>query len=472
MVCGLQSNSKELVVLEISSAAKVGMIGLLAIIILGLIFSQIGSWKNRETGYEINILFDQVSGLQEQTKVTLSGVTVGKVKKITILPNHKVKITALITYKGLAIKKDSKFTIIGSLWGDKWVEIYPKPNEEVIVCMPTPVAALTPGEEVVGINPVSIEQIIYEGQAALRQLKDAIAQINNLVGDPKTQKEFKGTIANFYAISQNIKDNVGKITSDVSTFSGSLKRMALGNEENIKVMATNLKTMSHNLNVAMETIKTIVTKKEFSDDIAQTLANIRKASEEIAGIAGDIRIITSDPQIKEDLKGTINEARQTVHQANVMFSGINGMLGTDKQENKPSGKNKMLRIDVESEWVKSTGVAVPNMNLILFPQGKFNLKMGADSIGHGTVLNLQGGTNYKNIFYPRFGVIRSNLGLGLDSKIGNLFNISIDAYDTQKTKVDAIGRLNIGKDFYILGGQRNMFDNQLKTTIFGVGKSF
>lgn len=472
--------------MEISSAAKVGMIGLLAIIILGLIFSQIGDWKNRETGYEINIVFDKVGGLQPQAKVTLSGVTVGKVKNITILPSHKVKITALITYKGLVINKESKFSIIGSLWGDKWIDIYPKPPVQIGDGAPKPIVTLTPGAEVVGVNPVSMEQIVFEGQAVLEELKKAVAQINNLIGDPKMQKEFRGSVENFYELSKNfrtasasldknindmvslIRTNVEKISVDLLEFSGSAKRMGVNNEEDIRIIVKNLKSMSHNLNLAMETVKTIVTKKEFSEDIAGTLENIRKASEEVAGIASDIRIITSDPQIKEDLKQTIHEAKQTVHEANVMFSNINSIIGPEK----PDAKNKLLRVDVEAEWAKATGQAVPNINLFVFPQKKLNFKVGADSIGHNTLLNLQAGTNYKNMIYPRAGVIRSNLGIGLDGKIGELFMLSLDAYDTQNTEVDAVGRLSIGKDFYLLGGQRNMFNTQLKTTIFGIGKSF
>lgn len=462
------------------------MIGLLAIIILGLIFSQIGDWKNRETGYEINIVFDKVGGLQPQAKVTLSGVTVGKVKNITILPSHKVKITALITYKGLAINKESKFSIVGSLWGDKWVEIYPKSPAQIADNVPRSIVTLTPGAEVEGINPVSMEQIVFEGQAVLEELKKAVAQINNLIGDPKMQKEFRGSVENFYEVSKHfrtasaslnaninsmvstIRTNVEKIGSDLAQFSGSAKRMGANNEEDIRAIVKNLKSMSHNLNLAVETVKTIVTKKEFSEDIAGTLSNIRKASEEVAGIAGDIRIITSDPQIKEDIKQTIHEARQTVHEATVMFSNINGIIGPSSSNN----KGKLLRIDVEAEWAKATGQAVPNINLFVFPQKKLNFKVGADSIGHGTALNLQAGANYKNMIYPRAGVIRSNLGIGLDGKIGELFTLSLDAYDTQNTKVDALGRLSIGKDFYLLGGQRNMFNSQLKTTIFGIGRSF
>ncbi|MFH1454180.1 MAG: MlaD family protein [Armatimonadota bacterium] len=471
--------------MEISSAAKVGMITLLALIIVGLIFSQIGSWKDRESGYEIGVVFDQIAGLQPQAKVSLSGVTVGKVKKIEILPNGRVEVTLIITYKGLQIEKDAIFTILGSLFGDKWVEIYPRPKEEGLSGPQIPAAPLNPGDIVLGQPPVSVERMLVEGQQTLRQLREAVAQINKLVGDPKMQAEFKGTVSNFYSASKNIdssissisndvkgmvadlRGSVDRITSDLMGFSGSVNRMANHNEDDLKVIVTNIKEMSVNLNSAVAKINEIVTKEEFSEDIAATLSNIKDASENIAGIASDIRIITSDPQIRQDLKETISEAKKTVHQANVMFSNVNDIIGGDGEK-----KNKLFRLDVEGEWVKATGLSTPNMNLRLFPDGKMNYKIGADNIGHGALYNLQAGTNYKDMIFPRLGIIRSNLGIGFDTRIGKFFEVSVDAYDTQNTKVDAIGRVKVGAGFYLLGGQRNVFDPQLKTSIFGVGKSF
>lgn len=479
--------------MEISSAAKVGMISLLALIIVGLIFTQIGDWKNREVGYEINIIFDQIAGLQPQARVSLSGVRIGKVKRITILPNHKVKVTALITYKDLFIDKNSIFSVVGSLWGEKWIEIYPKPQGETDLKQPAPASVpLKPGDEVAGQPPVSIEKMLVEGHQALVQFRELVGQINKLVGDPKTQQDFSGTLANFHEVSKNVKTmsetlnkrvsmvsgdieamvaelrgTLNRVGTDLSAFSGTARRVVVTNEDDIRTVVKNLKSVSHDLSIAVEAVKNVVAKKEFNEDISATLANIKSASENIAGIASDIRIITSDPQIREDLKSTIHEAKQTAHQANVMFSNVNEIIGGNGDK-----KNKVFKLDVESEWNKATGQAVPNVNLRLFPYNKVNFKIGADSIGHNTVLNLQAGTNYKNFIFPRLGVIRSNLGIGVDGKAGNIFGVSLDAYDTQNTKVDAIGRINLGSGFYLLGGQRNMFNKDLKTTIYGVGASF
>lgn len=465
--------------MEISSAAKVGMITLVAIIFLGLIFSQVGKWKDREAGYPIMVIFNQVSGLQPEAKVRLAGVNVGKVKEILILPDYKIKVLLSITYHNLKIEQGSKFNVIGSVWGDKWIEIYPPLKQVRPGVSPTPAPTMAPGEVVVGEPPVSLEQFLVEGQGLLKDFKKAIANINSLVGDPRVQSDFKGTLSNFNVLSKNLKTaslNADKLVQDVryhvdniggqlGGFSSAMKRIAQLNESDIRVIVKNLKETSHSLNLAMASIKKLTTNEQLSDDIVATIASLRKTGEEISGIAYDIHTLTSDPQIKEDLKQVIHEARQTVNGANMLFKKLNNMLGGEEKQ------SRIFEIDAENEWVKTNGLSSANVNAVLFPQGSFNFKLGADSVGHGTLYNVQLGKKFKFIT-PRAGIIRSELGIGFDTNFSKLFNISLDAYDTRYPKVDLLGRFNIGGDFYLLGGSRNIFDTNGHYTIFGAGKKF
>lgn len=456
--------------MEISSAAKVGMITLVAIIILGLVFSQIGKWKDAEGGYTITVIFSQVAGLSPEAKVRLAGVNVGKVKEIQILSDYKVKVILSITYRNLSIEKGSKFNVIGSVWGDKWIEIYPVPKGEKDGLQPKPI--LAPGSVVAGEEPASLEQFLSEGQEILKEFKAAIVNINKLIGDTGVQTDFKGTVANLNAISNNLKTasssimhHVDYIGSKLGGFSSTLSRMAEFNEKDIRVIVKNLKETSHNLNLAMNSIKKLATSQQLSDDILATVASFRKTGEEISAIAYDIHTITSDPEIKEDLKQTIHEARQTVHGANILLKKINNAVGGDENQ------SKLFQIDMENEWAVKGGQSFSNVNAVLLPQGSYNLKLGADSIGHGTLYNIQLGKKF-NVFTPKAGIIRSQLGIGLNANLFKYFDLSVDAYDTRTTKVDVLGRLNIGKDFYILGGSRNIFDTDGRYTIFGAGKIF
>ncbi|MBI2252301.1 MAG: MCE family protein [Armatimonadetes bacterium] len=477
--------------MEINSAAKVGMIAVLAILVLGLIFSQIGNWKEKDEGYILNIIFDNVEGLQVNSPVRLAGVNIGKVKEISILPIQKIKVVILITYKDLGISRDSIFTVSSSLWGEKSLEIIPKQRvlkEELTA----PIVRLNPGEEIKGKTPATLNQLITEGQGALRQFKETIGYVNQFVGEPKVQKDLKKTIANFQEISNNLKvftantnieaaqlfsklnqmaDSLQletkRIGSQLYDFSYSIKKIVKVNASDARLIVKNLKETSHNLNLAIEAIKALVTKGQFSEDILSALASFRKTSQEVEEIASDIHSITGDPQIKTDVENTIHEARETVANANILLKKLNTFMGGNDFKGM---KNKILNLDAGSEWAAKTGLVSPNVNLQFFPESPdYTLKLGVDNIGYGKLYNLQIGRNFKN-FRPRFGIVRSQLGIGVDSSLSKLFNLSLDFYDPRNAKMDFLGRIYLGGDFYITGGLRDAFNN--KITIFGAGKRF
>lgn len=67
---------------EISVGAFI-LAGILALIFLAVEVSGINSVQDEET-YEIIAIFDDIAGLRERAKVSMSGVTIGRVSKIEV----------------------------------------------------------------------------------------------------------------------------------------------------------------------------------------------------------------------------------------------------------------------------------------------------------------------------------------------------------------------------------------------------
>lgn len=484
--------------MEISPAAKVGMIVILALVMLGLVVSQLGNWKYKEVGNRYYVIFDNVSGLQVNAPVRKAGVKIGQVTGINIIGKgseekdliDKVKVTIYVyekddTGKPIQLTKNSLFTISSSFMGDKWLEIFPREGEE-----------LKPEGKVVGKSPVTLDDLIVKGEDVLEELKVAVDNFNLLVGDSKVQKDLKDTVANFKSISGNLKtasakfdktlDQLGTrivalteqaesvlkdvdseirgVGGDVKGFTSSLKRMATANEPKMNDIVKNLQETSHNLNASMKAIRELVTNEKFGKNILKTLDNIATASEEVEGIASDVRSITSDPQLREDLKATVHEARETVKGANDLLKRVRATLGIEKGD-----KLKLIELDTNMEWNTETGRSAGNTNLWLLPKSRHALKVGVEDIGNHNYFNLQYGKTYKSI-RPRVGVVRSAAGLGADAFLGKNFELNMDAYDPNDMKVDFLGRIMFNGDFYMMGGVRDAFDS--KQGIIGVGKKF
>ena len=479
--------------MEISPAAKVGMIVVLALVMLGLVMSQLSFWKHRDKGVHYYVIFKNVAGLQMGSAVRKAGVYIGKVVSIQILGNdepdkklrNQVKVTISVSSSKEELTRESLYVINSTFMGDKWLEISPRDGKP-----------MKPEEIAMGTAPTTLDDLIVQGKDALAELQKAVNNINTLVGDAKVQRDLKDSVANFSKISANLKkassridgtveklsgrmvaltdqasdvlknvnSEISKVGGDISGFSATLKRIALKNEGSINDMVANLQQTSHSLNDSMKAIKNIVTSEKFSGDILKTLDKLASASEQVEGIANDVRTITSDPEIRDNIKATVKEARETVEGAKDLIKRVRKTLGI-----KEGDKLNLLNLDTNVEWNGNSNRTTGNANLWLLPQCRHTLKMGVEDIGNRNLVNFQYGSTSKS-FRPRVGVIRSAVGLGADAFLGKNAELNIDAYNPNDVNVDVLGRIYLGNDYYIQGGVRDAFDT--KQGVIGIGKKF
>jgi len=510
-----------------SNELKVGIITIIFIIVLYIALKHMGVVGKKE-GKTFVVQFRRIGGITEGASVRYAGMDIGKVKSIDIKPAplyiwnekmHKFElqygkdgrpvkvdqalVTVMITRQGIFKNDLPEFTdnteimVSQSLMGDKWIEIRPKAG--------TP---RRPGEILIGHPPTTIEDFIAKAENAIEKLETAVDSVNNVLGDPETQKNIKLSLENFKDLTANLKDasssakdsierisnkmeivatNVNRVINNVDglvsnadrqvtasgrnleKFTGTLNRMAVSNEGDIRLLVKNLVTTSKSLKNTLKVVEELVSRKEFSEDILETLHNIKSASEEVVGIASDIRAVTSDGQIREDLKTAVHEAREAAEGANHLIKGVNGFLGIKSKDGSSVKMKKLIELNAEAEWNEKNGLVSPNVNAILLPEHRSSVKFGVDSIGHDNLWNLQ----YRmgtGVFKPRIGLVRSKFGIGTDLDLGKNFDIFVDAYNPRDIDVDVTGRIILMKDFYLLGGVRDVFDK--KNTIFGAGKRF
>lgn len=506
---------------------KVGIITIIFIIVLYIALKHMGVVGKKE-GKTFVVQFSRIGGITEGASVRYAGMEIGKVKEIDIKPaplytwndkKHKFElqygedgrpkkvdqalITIMITRKGIFKNDLPEFTdkteimISQSLMGEKWIEIRPQTG--------TPIR---PGQIILGHPPTTVEDFIAKAEDAIEKLETAVDSFNNVLGDPQIQRDIKLSLENFKDLTANLKDasssakegierisnrldtvtmNVNRVINNVDglvsnvdrqvsvsgrnleSLTGTLKRMAITNESDIRLLVKNLVTTSKSLKNTLKVVEELVSRKEFSEDILATLHNIKAASEEVMGIASDIRAVTSDGQIREDLKTAVHEAQEAATGANQLIKGVNGFLGIKSKDGSSVKMKKLVELNAEAEWNEKNGRVSPNVNAVLLPQHRGSVKFGVDSIGYDNLWNLQ----YRmgtGVFKPRIGLVRSKFGIGTDLDLGKSLDVFVDAYNPRDVNVDVTGRILLMKDFYLLGGVRDVFDK--KNTVFGAGKRF
>ena len=81
---------------DTSTELKVGLFAIIVIVFLTYMTFKVGSlpllW---DEGYRLSVLFDDISGLDEQSRIKVAGVDAGIVEKITLI-DGQARLTLLI----------------------------------------------------------------------------------------------------------------------------------------------------------------------------------------------------------------------------------------------------------------------------------------------------------------------------------------------------------------------------------------
>lgn len=496
--------------MEMNPAAKVGMVAVLALILFGLVLNQLSS-TTEEKGEAYVVSFQNVGGLQVKAPVFLAGVKIGHVQKLELNKDDlRVRVTMLITRPNVTLYRartpedppDSfyVYTVTGNLLGDKWLDIRTgriPPDTKALMPTDPPIA---------GEPPVTLDDLAREGNEVMGEFRVSVKALNELVADEKFQRDIKTTLANFNDISKNLKgasvdarqlvatlntrverltDSVQLVVAhvdetvtsfqgdarvvgaDLRNFSGGLRQMVAKNQGNVDTIVLSLRQTSIALNKTISSLEQLAEDKDLREDIKATVANLKKAAQEIDGIATDIRSITADPEVQSDLRDTITNAREASEGAKRVMDKVEGVT-----EGITGGK--LIQGYAESEWNTNNGQQATNLNAYILPDSSFGAKLGVDSLGRENLVNVQGFAGFNEGRYRiRGGIVRSQFGVGVDARLfSKRFEISVDAYNPRKVQVDVYGKVLFPGDFYLMGGYRGPSEFQPGYPIIGGGKRF
>jgi len=106
---------------------------LIAFFVLAMNISNLGSLGS-DKGYEVTAQFDNVGGLQPRAKVTLSGVSVGRVTSIGYdKESYRAVVTMVINADVDYLPSDSQASIYTSgLLGEQYISLEPGAEDDVL----------------------------------------------------------------------------------------------------------------------------------------------------------------------------------------------------------------------------------------------------------------------------------------------------------------------------------------------------
>jgi ABC-type transporter Mla subunit MlaD len=499
-----------------SRQAQVGAFALLALLLLFAVFYVITDFGTRHTGYRVGIHFVGAAGLHSGALVYFSGVTVGTVDTITLLPDNTVDVILAIN-RDVDIPRASRFLIQAPLTGDPSLIIVPPRPTPGSPPLPMLAREVLPiSEQPQGTNTATIADLLEQGQGEVVKLDAMLSELARR--EPKLLDTLQSALSNANDVTISLKGSIGSISAQLQTtlaqassnlvaLTGTLNSTVQMNSGRINDILANFQQTSHALNASMTALQSMATDPNLKSNVLATTKNIADTTANIAGITHDLRNVTSDPQTQAQLKNTVATLDATLQKANSLlgqFGGTSNVYGVDARATPypiasfspfpaPSGApgtggsgtshpptagslhlqsriadiaSSLISIQLRISELSTQTVCCPNplysanrgpegdLNAVILPHNATSLLVGANNIGYSpTTANVALIQTLSPSFKIGGGVLYSQLGF-LAAYNDRLFGFNTNIYNIQRPDIDLYGNLNVNKNWQLFVGER------------------
>ncbi|MGC1450257.1 MAG: MlaD family protein [Candidatus Sulfotelmatobacter sp.] len=296
------------------SQLRVGITVILASLTLGfLLFLMSGTAGFFTPRITLKSYFDNAQGLRQGAPVRLSGVDVGNVTNIRIVPDKDKQLTPvevtmkLSTKYSYGMRRDSVTSLeTAGVLGETFLDI----DSSQAVGSPVQDGDTLPTQVHPDFNQVvKASQSTLQNMDALLKRADRIlafaesgkGSIGKLIYDPTLYNRFSDTVADFQ-----------KIVAQVGNGEGSLGRLISRNDAYEKFIATldKMNGIIDDLQQGKGTAGRFLKDPTLYNNANDTIANVKKLTEDINAGKGTIGKLTKDEELAKKLDTTITKLSQ------------------------------------------------------------------------------------------------------------------------------------------------------------------
>ena len=296
------------------SQLRVGITVIVAALTLGfLLFLMSGTSGLFTPRITLKSYFDNAQGLRDGAPVRLSGVDVGNVTSIRIVPDKDKQITPVeVTMKvstkySYAMRRDSVTSLeTAGVLGETYLDIDSSQAVGAVVqdgdTLPTQVHP--DFNQVVKASQSTLQNmdaLLKRADRILAFAESGKGSIGKLIYDPTLYNRFSATVADFQ-----------KIVAQVGNGEGSLGRLISRNDAYEKFIATldKMNGIIDDLQQGKGTAGKFLKDPSLYNNANDTIANMKKLTEDINAGKGTIGKLTKDEELAKKLDTTITKLSQ------------------------------------------------------------------------------------------------------------------------------------------------------------------
>lgn len=448
-----------------SPEARVGLATVLAfVLLLGLVLFLREQEVIRPRGMTLSIIFQNAAGIEVGAPVRLAGVTVGRVVRTDLDPTNQARVTILVE-RGVRIPEGSRFQIaMTGFLGDRFVQITPGPPSA---------PSLPAGIEVQGEEPFTVEGVAQRVEALADRAQTLLDHLNALVGDPALRAQLQATLRSAEAATVAARRAAESVERTTRRLEGLVAR-------DVTLAAGDLRRMSVTLAATAEALQAFVRQTtgdgQLARDIRETAAAARRTSRRAEQMAADLQRVVNPENARaaqrtlEEARATVQEAREVVRRAGAVVQRVSGVVERVGGA-LPDGLltlRTLARVEYDV-WVGGPR-AGHGLTLAVFPDAPRFYRLGLHDIGGTGGLVLQVGQRLSADLAWRAGVFDSQVGVGLDYRLGPALGMGLDLYNVNQPTLDLVARYQVTPGWRLSLGARNVL--RQPSLLVGVGFTF
>ncbi len=321
-----------------SKQAQVGAFAIVALLLLFGVFYVITDFGTRQTGYRVGIHFQSAAGLTPGALVYFSGVNVGSVDSIQLLPDNTVDVILAVN-RDIDIPLASRFLIQAPLTGTPNVIIVPpRPSAE-----PGPLLARTVlpvDRQPQGTNSATIADLLEEGQGQIKRLSAMLGMME--ARTPKLLDSLQTTLDNandltmtakssmqqlagqLLALTTTLQSSLSSASGNIDQLTGTLNVSARTDSQKVAALLTQFQSTSTALNASMRSLQSIATDPHLKSNVLETTKNIAELTQTLAKLSDDLRQVTGNPQTQAQMRDTVANIDATMQRANSLLGALGG----------------------------------------------------------------------------------------------------------------------------------------------------
>lgn len=498
---------------------RVGIFTVLALVAGFVIIVEISNIGITAQGYQIAVHFKDVAGLEEGATVQVSGVAVGSVTHIRLLPDQTVLAEASI-HRGVPVYRQSRFIVSSTLTGQSTLVIR-RPADLASATPLQPCAPCNPEDAPWGTVPPTFTDLISQSQEQLKDLSKTIAIVNKEM--PRLAGRFDSVAAhadhlittadtNFSSLAEELRSTVAELHgvvktsgNNIASLTGNLNSLVTNNSQHVQQLINALSDTAKNLNTTMGNFASITGDPTIKKSLVETAVNFKDASEKLRTAAADLQSLTSDPNVQSQLRDTIANLDAVTARANDILGNFSNERPARQRGAAPAGSPvpqsstqpgsalpsagqpggsspapprrgglrdfTLVEAQVRLNWSNKGGGPSSDLNMTLLPHGSTSVTFGANDLGYSTTYNALINKRLAPGFTFSGGALYSKLGIKSVYQPGPV-GVDVRLYDPKHPTLDLYGDVRLARHLQVFYGERNVFGPSTRTPTFGLQANF